>query len=285
MRKLLLALLAAGSLAQLADPTAQLVSTLNTASLQLQALGTLTLNNNTFVQLVQVLNVVFGQMSTSVAPFYYTHMQGILKQNTELAQTLSVQFTSMNGVFNVLDGYIANMLTNYLGQLTTIESRLQTDYADFKAALDQTEAMARVQAEQFGLMAQDLQSAEATLPAIDAAVAGAINQLDALVAQAPVQLNVLQKSIENIELDNIVLAATALTYCRSLVYNYPRSYSPVIPKVGLAINLVGSGFGPGDAYDVVLAAQTSSTATIWICDRSYATFTPRPATLLVSVSL
>ena len=78
MKSLLLALCVASALrAQPSDPTTQLLNTLNTASLQLQALGTLTLNNNTFVQLVQVLNTVFGSLSNSALPFYYTQMHSI----------------------------------------------------------------------------------------------------------------------------------------------------------------------------------------------------------------
>lgn len=291
MKSLLLALLVVGSLrAQASDPTTQLLNTLNTASLQLQALGTLTLNNNTFVQLVQVLNSVFGSMQTSVLPFYYSQMQSINSLHNNLANRLLQVEATTNSVYNALAGYVDNMLDNYAGQLATIGGTLFSVQDSTLASLDQLEATLGQFSGSFSGLAANLTSMDQDARNASQGAAAFVAQTNVLLQQAPVLLNPHNKSMANIDLASVTLGSTALAYCKSFVYNFPNTYgnspgNPATPNVGLNINLSGHEATANTGYDLVLANTSPSAATVWVCDRSLASFTLSPATLLITVWL
>lgn len=285
MKSLLLALCVAATLrAQSSDPTTQLLNTLNTASLQLQALGTLTLNNNTFVQLVQVLNTVFGSLSNSALPFYYTQMNSISSLNTNLANRLFQVNSTMNSVYSALANYVTSMNNNFALQLSQIGNQLQDFQLDAQDSLDLME-------EGLGLFYDDILPLNDKLAVaiqnntlLAPIAANDVTQTQVLLTQIPGVTNPHNKTVDNIDLSQVTLGSTALSYCKSFIYGFPLHYA-AIPSVGLDINLESHETAANSAYDLVLASTTTSSATIWICDRSMATFTLRPATLFVAVWL
>jgi len=224
MKTLLLALFVIGTIrAQTSDPTTQLLNTLNTASLQLQALGTLTLNNNTFVQLVQVLNSVFGSMQTSVLPFYYSQMQSINSLHNNLANRLLQVDSSANAVYNALSGYVESMFFNYADQLAVIGSQLNFFQWSTLSSIDQLESSLGDFSAQFEVVGANLTSMDQEVRNLSQWATADTAQGNVLLQQFPVLLNSHNKSAVNINLESVTLGSTTLAYCKSFVYNFPNT--------------------------------------------------------------
>lgn len=284
MKALLLALLAITAInTQATDPTTQLVNVLNTASLQLQALGTLTVNNNTYVQLVQVLNSVFGNMQTSVVPFYYSQMSRILNMNQDIAARIVQVDSNIDAAYNVLAQYIVNLANSYAGQLAGISISLQTSQLTFLDNVNYfTQKMSNITQQILALQAEVNQYSP-LMANLNTQVNQVLAQEQALISSLTPALNPRLKSVEQFNLSELTLGSTPVAYCKSVIYNYPNSYNGNVPQVGVNINLVGNESAPNTAYDIILSAATPTAATIWICDRSLTTFTNRDAKVYIAV--
>lgn len=284
MKSLLLALLLAASLrCQATDPTTQLINTLNTASLQLQALGTLTLNNNTYVQLVQVLNVVFGNLRTSVMPYYYSQMSRILAMNGDMAQRVLKVNDNIGAVTNVLRSYVDTLYNNYAQQVAAIGARLFAYQLDASERIDGLASMAQNITDQIAALQGEMQVLYPFFNQANQQLDSILSQEQSLLQVLPSQLNPSNKTIESFNLTDISLGSTGLSYCQSFIYNFPMNYNGQIPQVAANINLLGPEATANTAYDIVVAAITPIATTVWICDRSLTRFTLRPARLFLMV--
>lgn len=284
MKSLLLVLCVISALrAQNGDPTAQLLNTLNTASLQLQALGTLTVNNNTFTQLVQVLHQVFWSLADSAVPFYNNQMDIVSDMNRNLARRIVQTNNTMNSIYSSLSSYINAMNNNYILQLSEMSSQLFVFQED---TLNKLTSLG----DNLGLFDNSVAPALADLTesltdATTLADTGSnlVTQAETLVETIPNLINPTKKTVDNVDITDVTLGSTPLAYCKSFVYTFPESHDS-LPQVGLAINLKGEQTQPNGNYDLILASTSGTSATIWICDRSMNFFALKPANLFIMVS-
>lgn len=289
MRTLLLPLLIAGALrAQTTDPTAQLVNQLNTASLQLQALGTLTLNNNTFVQLVQVLNTVFGNMRASMMPFYYSQMKSIDSYNLGIATRIAQMNGNIDAVYSVLVSYVQSMSSSYTGQLAGISSMLNDFQTSSIARLDAMKVTMDQYSSQILALQTQMNSISSATTSLVAQADSALTQIPVLTSGLQTVLNPTKKVVQNIELGSAVLGDTSVPYCKALVYVFPAVYS-AIPKASVDINLINASAtptsNPPKGYDVSIGSVSVREVTVWICDLSRNTFNLLPANVLITTWL
>lgn len=291
MKTLLLPLLIVGALrASGSDPTAQLVNTLNTASLQLQALGTLTLNNNTFVQLVQVLNTVFGSMNASVMPFYFAQMKSLDAFNQGLATRTFQLNNNIDAVYSVLRNYVESMAASYTQQLAQIGDTLNFFQSQSIQRLDAMKLSMDDSAVKIGALKTQLDTITQDTNKLVLDANDALTQAPIVLNNIPNLINPTKKIVASIDVSGALfgtLGSTILSYCKALVFTFPTPYS-TIPAVGLDISPVGEQDSTNlnrDTYDLILESISKTQAVIWICDRSRSTFKEYPSTLIVTAWL
>lgn len=265
-----------------ADPTSQLLTAINSASIQLQALGTLTLNNNTFTQLVQVLNGVFGSMAVTTVPFYNTQVatlnKNVVKIHNQVQQLTATSNINMQMVFNLVNSLgqaytnqiwnIGNMLNNYqnsiLPQITDIQIQATNTANDITNLLSQ---------------GNNLASNASSLLANLTTTQTAQNSIDSFLG------SVIPAAWNNVHLslDTLSLGSTGLAYCKSYTYTFPVAYSSIpFVEPRIIFSSEPNSSGPNN-YDLVQTTLTTSSVGIWICDRSMTSFTLHPANLLIRV--
>lgn len=270
---LLVALLTLGSKAQI-DPTNQLLNALTANSMLLQSLGTLTLNNNTFTQLIQVINGVFGSIQGTVVPYYtqqfstlYANSKNLMNLANQAQVTItknfnlnSAQIQAMDAAFSGLASNLGTELYNYqisaLGILAGIQAQADSATKNIKAISDA-----------IGQASNILTNSQTTYV-----------QLVASQQSLEAQITGLKNSNKNhfaVDLDSVSasLVATALAYCMSYVYTFPTAFGAV--PANLQSYLVAKTAplaSKQTTMDLVVVSVTVTDATYWICDRSYTSF-------------
>ena len=265
-----------------ADPSSQLLATINSASLQLQALGTLTLNNNTFTQLVQVLNGVFGSMAVTTVPFYNTQVatlnKNVVKIHNQLQQLTATSNMNMQMIFNLVNTLgiaytnqiwnLGNMLNNYQNSVLPQITEIQIQATNTANAI--TNLL---------FQGNNIASTATSLLANLAETQTTQNSVSSFLG------SVVQPSCNSVRfsLDTLTLGSTGLAYCKSYIYTFPIVYSSlpfVEPRI--IFSAEPNSAGPNN-YDLVQTTLTTSSVGIWICDRSMTSFTPHLANLLIRV--
>ena len=265
---------------QTPDATSQLLTAINSASIQVQALGTLTLNNNTFTQLVQVLNGVFGSMAVTTVPYYNTQVasltNNILKIQNSFQQLSNTANANSLMVFNLINSLgsaytsqiwnIGNMLNNYQNSVVPQIANLGNDAA--VANLELGYLLGNGTAIQSN--GQSLVTGVTSAQSNQANVEGFIASLQSY-----------DFFYVTLSLSSLTLGSTGLAYCKSYIYTFPSTYS-TIPFVEPRIVFTSepNATGPNN-YDLVQTILTNTAIGLWICDRSLSSFTLHPANLII----
>jgi len=282
---LLVALLTFGSKAQI-DPTNQLLNALTANSMLLQSLGTQTLNNNTFTQLIQVINGVFGSIQGTIVPYYtqqfatlYANSKNLMSIANQAQMTITKNFNLNSAQIQALDNAFAGFSSN-----------LGTDLYNFQQASLATFAGLQIQAD----------SATSNIKAISSAIASAANVLTnsqttySQLVNSQTSLEAMIAGLQNpskqhftVSLDAVSgsFAATALAYCMSYAYTFPTAFA-AIPSA-LQSYLVAETAplaSKQTTMDLIVISVTATVATYWICDKSYSTFTQVPGLVLEILS-
>ena len=260
------------------DPTAILLSAINSASMQLQALGTLTLNNNTFTQLIQVLNGVFGSMQVTTVPFYQTQ----ISQLNSNAVTIMNSIQSVNASASANTMMIFNLVNSIGMSFTNQVWNMGNTLNNFQNAV----------VPQVATLTSNLKSLKSTIEELNtsgAAVMSGYQNLSTDLAktnQLAIPFHSIMTSLSQLvffkvqfKLTDLSLSSTALPFCKSFIYTYQQSFQ-FTPFLEIRIIFTGEPNANGpNAYDVVIDLATNTAVGILICDRSQSTFTLHPANL------
>ena len=264
------------------DPSAQLLTAINSASMQLQALGTHTLNNHTFTQLIQVLNGVFGSMAVTTVPFYNTQITTLNKNainiQNQIQQLTQSSNTNMGTIFLLifsLDNAYTKQIWNIGNMLNNFQNSILTQISDIQVELTNTSN------DLIGLFSEGNQLALNTQT-----LGNSLSQ----TKQTSDNFNGFVQSNQpatwinlKLALASLTLGSTDLAYCKSYIYTFPSPYSAIpIVETRIIFSAEPNLSGPNN-YDLVINLLTDSVLGIWICDRSMSSFTLHPANLLIRV--
>lgn len=267
--KLLLAItlsLAISSISNQQIATQQLINIINTNALQLQALGTLTLNNFTYTQLCLIVGSVFGAMQMTVIPSYssrFSYLQNnanrLFNEMNRLSEQVIYNYTHIYDKINQVGLAANNQTASLTNNLFEFNQNFPAKLINSLTTLGAINASLNALDVPLNLLRVNIQNNQTVL---DDALSRQ-NGIEEYLANPSTPLTKLFTVSIN---SGTAFISTTLPYCKKLEYTFA---TPLMnpAKTQAYLNPTGAANGGYNANELIVISFTATMGTFWICDR------------------